>query len=254
MCIALITPTGCRPAQFDLCKLFMQRQTYQGEVCWIIVDDCIPVTTNSVQENFRENWTIIKVYPAPPWRPGLNTQGRNISVGLNTLLANYNTKDIEGIFIIEDDDYYKSVYLERMIPRLKGVQAAGERNTIYYNVYYRTYFTHANTGHSSLFQTAFTVSALQIFGRCCSEAFIDMSFWTQLTNVKLFNDNNLSIGIKGMPGRYGIGAGHTRLRNMPKDNEWHYLVSLIGIEDVKLYTRFYGGSNIRPALFQRRTL
>ena len=250
--IVLITPTGGRPDQFNLCRLFMERQTYQGKVVWIIVDDCIPVTTDCVQENFKENWTIIKVYPQPPWRPGQNSQGRNISMGLNTMLSNYKMEDIEGIFIIEDDDYYKPIYLEQMTPRLAGVQAVGEKNTIYYNVYYRTYFHHPNTGHSSLFQTAFTVDALDIFGHCCNEAYIDMSFWTRVTSVNLFNENNLSVGIKGMPGRYGIGAGHTRLRNMPRDNEWHYLISLIGMEDTKLYTRFYGGGNTRPSLLHGR--
>lgn len=250
--ICLITPTGGRPNQINLCALFMKRQTYPGKVIWIIIDDCIPHTTDTIQDN-RLNWSIIKVYPSPHWQPGQNTQGRNISVGINTLLANYKMEEIRGIFIIEDDDYYKSVYLDRMVPRLNGFQAAGERNTVYYNVYFCTYFIHPNTGHSSLFQTAFTINALPIFARCCSERFIDISFWTQLTNVNLFNDGNLSVGIKGMPGRYGIGAGHTRLRNMPKDNGWNLLTQLIGVEDAELYVKYYGGSNIRPQLFTRRS-
>jgi len=250
--IALITPTGARPNQFKLCSLFMQRQTYQGEVVWVIVDDCIPITTDAVKEDFKDNWTIIKVYPKPPWHPSQNTQGRNISAGLNMLFKNYKTKDIEGIFIIEDDDYYRPVYLEKMVPRLSGVQATGERNTIYYNVYYRTYFINPNTGHSSLFQTAFTIEALSIFERYIGEQFIDMMFWSHLTKVNLFNDNNLSIGIKGIPGRYGIGAGHTRLRHMPRDYDWRYLVKLIGMEDARLYYCFFNNRDERSPLFQRR--
>jgi hypothetical protein len=231
----------------------MQRQIYKGKVVWIIIDDCIPVTTNSVQENFREDWTIIKAYPKPSWHPTMNTQGRNISVGINTLLKNYDKKDIEGIFIIEDDDYYKPIYLEKMVPRLFEVQAAGERNTVYYNVHYRTYFVNPNTGHSSLFQTAFTIEALPIFVKYLGEKFIDMIFWSHLTNVNLFNDSNLSIGIKGMPGRYGIGAGHTRLRHMPRDSDWHQLIRLIGIDDARLYYKYFAGDNTQRALFQRRS-
>lgn len=250
--ITLITPTGARPNQINLCSFFMKRQTYSGKVVWIIIDDCNPRTTDEIQD-FPQNWTIIKVYPVSSWQPGQNTQGRNIAEGINILLANYRKEDIEGIFIIEDDDYYKPTYLERMTPRLAGYQAIGERNTIYYNVFFRTSFTHVNTGHSSLFQTAFTIEALPIFEDCLSQRFIDMSFWPRLSRVNLFNDDNLSIGIKGMPGRYGIGSGHARLRNMPQDHEWNYLTRLIGIEDARLYVGYYGGScDIQHSFFTKR--
>jgi hypothetical protein len=248
--IALITPSGGRPAQINFCAYFMSRQTYTGKVVWIIVDDCIPHTTDLIHDD-RPNWTIIKVYPSPPWQQGQNSQARNISAGINTLLANYRKEDIEGIFIIEDDDYYKPYYLEKMAPRLTGFQATGERHTIYYNVFYQTYFTNPNTGHSSLFQTAFSMDALPIFEGCFREKFIDMIFWSRLTKVNLFNDGNLSIGIKGMPGRYGIGAGHTKLRNMPRDNNWQYLSFLIG-EDANLYSRYFGGGAQSSRLFANR--
>jgi len=99
------------------------------------------------------------------------------------------------------------------------------------------------------------MEALPIFEGCYTEKFIDMIFWSRLTRVNLFKDGNLSVGIKGMPGRYGIGAGHTRLRNMPRDNDWRYLIHLIGVEDAKLYIKYYGGvvQNPRP-LFVKRPL
>jgi hypothetical protein len=227
----------------------MKRQTYPGKVIWIIVDDCLPRTMDAIADE-RPNWTIIKVYPEPPWQPSQNTQGRNIAAGINTLFAKYNKEDIKGIFIIEDDDYYKPVYLERMAPRLNGFQATGEKNTIYYNVYYRTYFTNPNFGHSSLFQTAFSIEALPIFAGCINEKFIDMIFWSRLTKVNLFNDGNLSVGIKGITGRFGIGAGHTRLRNMPQDNDWRILTQLIGVEDARLYMPYYG-SKQTTSLFKK---
>lgn len=252
--IALITPTGGRPNQIALCHFFMKRQTYPGKVAWIIVDDCEVHTTDGIA-NDKENWNIIKVYPTPPWRQGQNTQGRNIASGINTLLANYGSEEIEGIFIIEDDDYYKPMYLERMVLRLPGLQAVGELNTIYYNVFYRTYFTNSNTGHSSLFQTAFTMEALPIFISSLDQRFIDATFWTRLNRVNLFNEGNLSVGIKGQPGRYGIGAGHAKLRNMPADRDWNYLTKLIGIDDAKLYTRYYGGSSYpQHSFFDKRGL
>jgi hypothetical protein len=109
--IALITPTGGRPDQIDLCDIYMHRQNYTGKVVWVIVDDCEPRTTDAIGVGMPPNWTVIKCYPNPIWRPGTNTQGRNISVGINTILTNYKKEEIRGFFIIEDDDYYKSFYL-----------------------------------------------------------------------------------------------------------------------------------------------
>lgn len=251
--IILITPTGGRPDQITLCSFFMKRQAYTGKVIWIIIDDCQPRTTDFIPDNFHENWTIIKYYPTPLWQPGQNTQGRNLSVGIQILKQNYSLSEIDGIFIIEDDDYYRPQYLERMMLSLPGFQATGERYTIYYNVYFRTFFTNPNTGHSSLFQTAFSTEVLPIFESCYGQKFIDMNFWSRLTKVNLFNGANLSIGIKGMPGRYGIGAGHTRLRNMPRDNDLNFLIAKIGIEDANIYKGYYGSDSVvRNALFIKR--
>ena len=245
MCIVLITPTGGRSTQMNLCAQFMIRQTYTGKVVWIIIDDCHPRTTNFIPETFRENWTIIKVYPVPLWQPGLNTQGRNLSVGINTLLKNYREEDIEAIFIIEDDDFYKTVYLERMMLQMNGYKLIGEINTIYYNVFYRRYFNNGNNCHASLFQIAFSADAIPVFRECYPARFIDAHFfmlYVKMNNraVNLFNEDHLSIGIKGLPGRAGIGAGHGRAMNMRQDINGSYLSSLIGA-DAGLYSSYYGG-------------
>ena len=46
--IALITPTGARERQIQLCAQWMKQQTYTGDVTWIIVDEAIPVTDNFI--------------------------------------------------------------------------------------------------------------------------------------------------------------------------------------------------------------
>lgn len=237
--IALITPTGARPYQFHLCTLFMKRQTYPGKVIWVIIDDCVPRTTNEVKENFRENWTILKTFPAPPWQFGQNTQARNIAAGIRALMSNYSAKDIEAIFIIEDDDYYKPSYLENMMPRISKFWAAGEKNTIYYNVYFKRWCVNGNDKWSSLFQTCFIPEALPTFESCYTEKFIDFVFFRICKYVNLFNDGNLAIGIKGQPGRYGIGAGHGKSMNMIDDIDWQQLRKLIG-DDTKFYDGSYG--------------
>ena len=107
--IYLITPTGARPQQIRHCAEWMKNQTYTGKATWIIVDDGLPETTEFIKEDFKENWEIIKVFPRPAWMPGMNTQGRNIAAGLSKV---ENGKD-NIVFIIEDDDYYKPVYIEK---------------------------------------------------------------------------------------------------------------------------------------------
>jgi hypothetical protein len=257
--IVLITPTGARQAQFNLCAHFMQRQTYKGEVTWIIVDDCNPLTTDIVSEGFKDNWTIIKVYPKPIWQ-GQNTQTRNLSAGIDAALQY--CKDIEYIFMIEDDDYYKAQYLERMMARFGNFKVLGEMNTVYYNVIFRKYFINRNTSHVSLFQLAFRPEMIPLFKTCYNERFIDFKFFEKLHaqgfvgrgEVGLFNESNLAIGMKGMPGRMGIGAGHGNLMNMLPDHAMSYLISQIG-EDAHLYEQYYGAfvktTEIRP-LFTKR--
>jgi hypothetical protein len=239
--IVLITPTGSRQAQFDLCSRWMSQQTYSGNVLWIIVDDCYPRTTNKITETFKTNWIIEKVYPAPVWS-GANTQGRNMKAGIDKLIK-HNLKDVEGIFIIEDDDYYRPVYLERMMVNFGSYSLIGERNTIYYNVVYRRWVTNPNTKHASLFQTAFTVDVIPYFQKCYSQKFMDATLWDITPNKMLFYENDLAIGIKGMPGRGGIGAGHSKAFTMQQDINMIFLRSKIG-EDAKQYEGYYGNHRV----------
>jgi hypothetical protein len=238
--IYLITPTGARKDQFELCAFYMYRQTYTGQVTWVIIDDADPLSTNNVKIDFRENWTICKVYPKPTWK-GENTQARNIAAGISLI---ENNEDIEAIFIIEDDDYYKPYYVEKMLEHLKGFDIAGEKNTIYYNVKHRRYLTNPNTLHSSLFQTAFTKNALPALKKAYSHKFIDCMLWSLVKNKNLFNDYNLSVGIKGLPGRGGIGAGHTAMIGFPFDQDLKYLKTLTSEEDAEKYRRYYSDSRV----------
>jgi hypothetical protein len=213
----------------------MQRQTYAGDVTWIIVDDCYPLTTDNVGEGFKDKWTIVKVYPTPVWSGG-NTQGRNMKAGVDVMKQIY--KDIKAIFIIEDDDYYRANYLERMMSNINRYSLIGEHNTIYYNVYHRRYITNPNTKHASLFQTAFTYDALPFFESTYQAKFMDCLLWQRVANKYLFYENDLAIGMKGMPGRGGIGAGHSKAMNMRDDQSMNYLKRLIG-DDYRYYENFY---------------
>lgn len=242
--IVLITPTGARPDQFAMCKRWMKQQTYKGEAAWIIVDDAVPVTTHIITDEFRPNWTIHKVRPVPPWSFGMNTQGRNMTAALNYLLSNIQNDSVQAIFIIEDDDYYKPRYLDGMMERLGNYWALGETNTIYYNVVTRSYADMNNRTHASLFETAFTMDVVEIMRNAHKFKFIDAEFWKNVPNKKLFSDDRLAIGMKGMPGRGGIGAGHRGWSGMSRDNELRWLIKEIGISDAEQYKGYYRNSGV----------
>jgi hypothetical protein len=228
--IALITPTGGRPKQIELCTKFMKHQDYEGKVLWVIVDDVDPTTISGIPSSFRDNWEIQRVYPEPKWKEGIkNTQSRNLIVGLN-IVSKY---EVEAIFIIEDDDYYSPQYLSTMMEKIKDNDVAGQRCTVYYNPIYRGWMRNANWKHSSLFQVAFTPKMIPLFETCClmKRSFIDMAFFKLLgkdTKVNLFDGKDLAIGIKGLPGRAGIGMGHHAEIRMTPDPEFVKLKELIG--------------------------
>ena len=226
--IVLITPTGGRPRQFELCCNWMRKQTYKGKVFWIVIDDCVPITSE-IKGIFPSNWTIVKKYPRPIWQNGMNTQGRNMKAGIDVVKC-LPKKDIEAIFIIEDDDYYKPIYLEEMMKRMKNFTIIGETNTIYYHVVSKRYIVSHNMQHSSLFQTAFTVDAIPTLETCYAEKYIDILLFKKSNNICLFSANNLSIGIKGLPGRAGIGAGHNAKYNHNPDANLSKLKELIGAD------------------------
>lgn len=225
--IVLITPTGARPDQINLCYEYMMNQDYTGPVTWLVIDDCEPNTTNQFPSFPKENWRLIKLSPDYKWKPGDNTQGANIKFALDYVrqnLINLTT----GIFIIEDDDYYSPGYLTEMVQRLKGYDLAGELCTIYYSVKYRGWFRNMNRFHSSLFQIAFSPSAIDHLYASLDNKYIDIYFCKAVQNKNLFIGNDIAIGIKGLPGRGGIGNGHGNLTSYKKDYDLEQLIKFIG--------------------------
>ena len=209
--IALITPTGERPNQIKSCASFMKRQTYKGDVLWIVVDDGKESSVSFLDTMvFPENWKIEVILPNPKWEPGQNTQSRNLKEGIDFIKGR---TDITNIYIIEDDDFYFPNYLEVMEQKMQGFIAASEINTIYFNTKTLNPIYNSNSRHGSLFQTAFKFELISEFQKILAShpKFIDIQFWKLLpaNKVNLFSLNSpLSIGIKGLPGRPGIGGGH----------------------------------------------
>jgi hypothetical protein len=192
--ITLLTVTGGRPEAWALCKRWMAAQTVQPDR-WIIVDDVGDVPEATIQVT-------------PRWQPGQNTQARNLLSGLEAY---------EGgkLLIIEDDDYYSPNYIENMSKWLDRFDLVGERNALYYHVGQRVWRNCNNRTHASLCATG--MSDVTKFVTICQKMskFIDLELWKGGTG-RLF-DTQMTVGIKGLPGRPGIGAGH-RMKGISDPN------------------------------------
>lgn len=196
MRLSLVTCTGARPEAFALCERWMSRQSVAWDQ-WVVVDDCEPETKLTCGQE--------SVKPRPPWAPGSITLGRNLFEGL---------KRVNGdvIAVIEDDDWYAPNYLERTLDLIEKAPLVGEGWARYYNVRSRRYTEQANARHACLACTAWrseltqsVIDVLTRLGRPC----YDLSIWRAIQDFALSLSERNYVGIKGMPGRGGIGIGHT---------------------------------------------
>ena len=220
--VTVITCTGSRTEAFDLCQSYMAAQTRQPDQ-WIVVHDGI---TDDEAKQLQADITHFELYAGPrKWREGLNTQRFNMEEALKHVRGDY-------VFVIDDDDYYAPEYIEKMVRVLEsGVDVAGLSNNKYYNVSIPGFREMGNFRHSSLASTAFRKEFLPLLHAAVDsgELYFDIHFWEQARAQKLIitllANSSLVIGIKGLPGRAGIGAGHKVAgfaidRDLVKFNEW----------------------------------
>jgi hypothetical protein len=177
----------------------MSAQDYAGPVRWLVVDDGPdpqPVTLA------REGWTVEVIRPKPVWKPGRNTQARNLQAGLA------HCRSTDRVVCCEDDDHYATDWLTHVSGQLERAELVGETRSRYYNVATRRAREMGNTGHASLCGTAVRGGAIDALRRACqSGGAIDMNLWRRHGSKHLF-DGHRVVGIKGLPGRGGIGIGH----------------------------------------------
>lgn len=198
--LTLLTATGCRPEAWALCERWMLAQTYSSPVRWVIVDDgeeAQPITFR------RHGWQLDVVRPGPRWKPGANTQARNMLAGLAVIGAD------ERVVIIEDDDHYKPDWLRAVDHELERAELVGEFFARYYNVAAMRGRQLQNSRHASLCSTALRGRALSALRVACHQRpkFIDLELWRVSPQRCLFDGHRVT-GIKGLPGRGGIGMGH----------------------------------------------
>lgn len=224
--LTLLTMTGERPEAFALCERWMARQTYSGPVRWVIVDDGKKAQPIKFK---RKGWAVEVVRPEPSWTQGENTQARNIVAGLDRIGPE------ERVVIIEDDDWYSASWLSTVSAALDAHELVGESHAKYYNVAQRKAREHENEQHASLCSTALRGRALDVLRGVCRPGiqFIDVMLWQAFGPAGLFRGEDV-VGVKGLPGRKGIGVGHAKQFQGTFDANAKILRSWIGA-DVEAY-------------------
>ena len=223
--LVLITLTGGRDLAWQLCKKMVAAQTVKPDL-WVIVDDCLPSLPMDI-----DFCPIAVIYPDKVWQPGQNSQARNMLAALEHVTQE------DKVLIIEDDDYYSPGYVEWMAGALENVDLVGEANALYYNVANRTWKDCGNYRHASLCSTGFKGKALEKLINVCrkNNKFIDMVLWNlcrhHIRNCLYMTRH--SVGIKGLPGRPGIGSGHG-MRGKP-DADLKHLGKFVTPEFLEIY-------------------
>ena len=216
MTVTIITPTGGRSEAFALCEKYMARQTLKPDQ-WLVVDDYLPRTACTMGQEV--------IYPAHTWKEGDMTLTKNLLEALQKATGDY-------ILIIEDDDWYSPKYIETMVSYLKEHDLVGEGRAKYYNIFNSRCMIHTNMEHASLCQTAFTKKLIPDIIKTVkdniTQKFIDIEIWKIDCKKIIFDGKNICVGIKGMPGRGGIGYGHKDKMGKPDTRRFHLLKQWIG--------------------------
>jgi len=197
--ITAITPTGDRPLAFALCQHWMKNQTIQPDQ-WIVVDDGkVPLRPFIPMQYIRRE---------PCRTDPKHTLIENLEAAIPYIKGS-------EIIIIEDDEYYAPGYIERITLELKKHEVVGMGKSRYYHLPTGGNRQINNLGHASLAETGFRRSFLPEFIDLLKNkgSFLDLNLWKKAKSsgrgiVFTNEESPLYVGIKGLPGRTGIGRGH----------------------------------------------
>jgi hypothetical protein len=180
-----------------------------------------------------------------PTATGAQSLCRNLLTALDHL-ATWPTPPTYILFA-EDDDWYAPTYISALLTQLAqpGILLAGDDTQRYYHVGLRRHRTYANKG-ASLCQTGMHSSLLPSFAATVRQCLlfgtygVDGHFWAaQPPATTLLTPTLTTVGIKGLPGRHGLGVGHRLeiVRKWTPDPELAMLRRWIG-DDVAQYAQY----------------
>lgn len=138
-----------------------------------------------------------------PLTPGFDLVDR-IKRGVGMAAA----ERIDWCFVIENDDFYPVDYFDQFLPFMKESDFMGDDHTTYYNLQNCTYRTFDHPYRSSLFTTAFRISALNNFDWPTNDKpFLDIDIWKYARHKRRKFIDSGALGIKHGLGLCG-GKGH----------------------------------------------
>lgn len=128
---------------------------------------------------------------------------------------------VDWCFIIENDDYYPVNYFERFLPHMERHDFIGDQLTTYYNLRNNTYQRFSHPYRSSLFTTAFRISALNNFEWPeYDNVFLDIELWKYARHKRRTFINTGAVGVKHGIGLCG-GKGHVmKMKEKDSDLSW----------------------------------
>jgi hypothetical protein len=155
------------------------------------------------------------------------------------------------VAIIEDDDWYSNIYFKFLSEALDNYDVVGIDCTTYYHIPTKRYKRLVHPGRSSLNSTAFRFNVVEVFMNALVLAakqnvcHVDILFWNMVKELKLkyklFNVDGLVLGLKGLPGKAGLGIGHRDGPLFPGDDRsLEFLASVMG-HDIISYMDFLNG-------------
>lgn len=246
--ISILTPTGDRPEALAHLVDYVARQTYRGAIQWVIVDDGRAPHRPAARAPSRAAAFEVTYHRRDePGVPG-GSLNRNLITALR--LAKH-----PALVMMEDDDWYAPTYLETYAEALDFHPLVGESRARYYHVKDRAWYLPNNTAHASLAQTGFRRELIPQVDRCCRQGtpFIDLHVWRLPVEKHLLHAQGLVVGLKGGPGRRGLGqGGHQAGRRYKPDPHLRQLRAWIG-DDVERYAPLAAGgqaSSVSSSWFQ----
>jgi hypothetical protein len=226
--IQILTPTGMRHEAWALCCEWMASQNYKGFVRWIIVDD--GDKPQSVPQ--IGGWDIVVVYPEPKWKPGQNTQCRNLLEGLKHVDDRY------PVIFVEDDEHYKPGWLSRCVKELEHDDLVGQAISCKYSIALMRAREQTIPGRANLACTAIKGRMIGVFREIIERGvkLADVVMWRE-NQGRLFSGHYVT-GIKCMPGRAGIDSGHRDDMPGRYDPYGRMLQQWIGKDAAQRYIRY----------------
>lgn len=204
----------------------MARQTIQPDE-WIVADDGIEPASLTMGQTHVV-------------RPREAEGGASLAGNMLAALERV-TGDV--VVVAEHDDWYRPDHIETCLAGLAQRKATGSLWQRYYNVEHRCWIVMRNIG-SALCNTALTADLIPKMQAAARSAIargsygVDRLFWDSIpARDKLITQTETVVGIKGLPGRKGLGMGHRPGQNGRKwtdDHDGRKLAEWIG-EDVGLY-------------------